>query len=78
MKSSPRAWFAKFSILLMTYGFNPCKFDLTVMCKTTSLGCVVLTIYADDMLLTSINEVDNSTINAYLQTHFVTHDLQII
>ena len=66
LKQCPHAWFVKFSGLLKAYGFNPCKSDPEVMCKTTSLGYVVLEIYVYDILLTSNDEAAISTIKAYL------------
>ena len=66
----------KFSGLLTAYGFNPCKFDLTVMCKTISAGYMVLAIYVDDILLTGNDEAAISAIKAYLQTHFAIRNLK--
>ena len=74
LKQSARASFIKFSGLLMAYGFNPCKSDLIVMRETTSVGCVVLKIYVDDILLTGNNEASISVTRAYLWV--VMHDLQ--
>ena len=51
LKQSLCVWFVKFSGKLKAYGFNPCKFDLIVMSKTTSLGCRVLAMYVDDIIL---------------------------
>ena len=56
--------------------FNPCKSDPIAMCKTTSASYVVLTIDVDDILLTGNDEASISTTKAYLQTHFVIHDLK--
>ena len=60
----------------MAYGFNPCKFDPTVMCKTTLVGYVVLAIYVNVILVIGSDEADISSIKAYLLTHFALHDLQ--
>ena len=76
LKQSPRAWFVKFSGLLTAYSFNPCKSDTIVMHKTTSTCYVVLEIYVDDILLTGNDEVAISATKAYLQTHFVIHNLK--
>ena len=70
LKQSPRAWFVKFSGLLTAYGFNPCKSDPIVMCKTTFAGYVVLVIYVDDILLTGNDEAAIYATKSYLQTHF--------
>ena len=66
LKQSHRAWCVKFSGLLTAYGLNPCKFDLTVRCKTTSIGYVVLAIYVDDILLTSSDKASLSATKAYI------------
>ena len=76
MKQSPRAWFVKFSGLLTAYGFNPCKFEPTVMHKKTSTCYVILAIYVDDILLISNDEAAISATKAYLQTHFAIRDLK--
>ena len=77
LKQSPPAWFIKFSGLLTAYGFNPCKFDPTVMRKTTSICYVVLAIYVDDIILTDNDEAGISVTKAYLRTHFAIRDLKI-
>ena len=45
------------------------------MCKHTPLGCVVLVVYVDDIILTGSDEVEFAATKAYLYQHFVTHDL---
>ena len=59
-------------------GFNPRKTDWTVMRKTTSVGFIVLAIYADDIFLIDNDEVDLSTSKACLQAHFVMRDLNTL
>ena len=76
LKQSPRAWFVKFSGLLTAYGFNPCKYEPTVMRKTTSAGYVVLAIYVDNILLTGNDEAAICATKTYLQTHFAIRDLK--
>ena len=66
LKQSPHAWFVKLSGLLTPHGFNPCKSDPIVMRKTTLVGYVVLTIYVDNILLTSSNEASIFATKAYL------------
>ena len=48
-----------------------------MMCKTTSMGCVVLVIYKDDILLTSSGEACVFSTIIYLHMHFVMRNLQI-
>ena len=76
LKQSPPAWFVQFSCLLIAYGFNPCKFEQTVMRKTTCTGYVILAIYVDDILLTGNDEASISATKAYLQTQFAIRDLK--
>ena len=61
--------------LLTSYGFNPCKFDVKVMRKTTSVGYVVLTIYVDDILLAGSNEASIFGTKAYRHMNFAIRDL---
>ena len=70
LKQSPRAWFVKFNGMLTAYGFDPYKFEPTVLRKKTSTGYVALAIYVDDILLTGNDEAAISATKAYLQTHF--------
>ena len=53
LKQSPCAWFHKFSTLLFAYGFVSTVSDPIVMRKRTPMGCVVLAVYVDDIILTS-------------------------
>ena len=46
---------------------NACKTYLIMMCKTTSLGFVVLVTYIDDILLTISDEASISITKASLQ-----------
>ena len=48
-----------------------------MMRKTTSMACMMLVRYVDDILLTNSDEASISTTKAHVQTHFVTRDLQI-
>ena len=50
--------------------------DLIVMCKTIYEGCLVLTIYMDDILLISCNVASISTTKAYFYKHFMKQGLQ--
>ena len=75
LKQSPRAWFHKFSQLLIGYGFLSAVSDPTVMRKRTPHGCVVLVVYVDDIILTGSDEAKVAATKAYLSQHFVTRNL---
>lgn len=42
LKQSPRAWFDKFSNLLIQFGFIRTISDYSVFVKSSSAGCVIL------------------------------------
>ena len=58
--------------MLTSYNFNLFKFDSIVMHKTTSVGCVVLKICVDCILLTHGDELGIFDTKYYLQMHLVT------
>ena len=45
------------------------------MRKRTPMGCIVLAVYVDDIILTGIDEAEIVATNAYLRPHFVSCDL---
>ena len=75
LKQSPRAWFHKFSQLLFSYGFVSTVSDPTVLRKRTPLGCVILAVYVDDIIITGSDDAEVAATKAYLAQHFVTRDL---
>ena len=77
LKQSPRAWFAKFSGLLSTFGFPSCTVDPTVLTKKTKRGLIILAAYVDDIILTVSDDNDILSMNTYLQQHLSIRDLGI-
>ena len=66
LKQSPRAWFHKFFTLLFGYGFVSTIADPIVMRKHTPLGCLVLAIYVDDIILTGSDKAEIVVTKSYL------------
>ena len=72
LKQSPRAWFEKFSQVVLASGFQKCAVDHSVFYRKTTSDCVILTVYVDDILVTD-NDVKG--IVEHLHTYFVTKDM---
>ena len=75
LKQSPRAWFTKFSKVLTDGGFHRCAVDHSVFYRKTNGGCVVFTVYVDDILLTESDSAAIFDTKEYLRRHFVTKDM---
>ena len=58
----------------MAGGFQRCVVDHSVFYRRTTSGCVLLTVYVDDILLTCSDAASTREIKEYLRTHFVTKD----
>ena len=75
LKQSPRPWFTKFSKVVTDGGFHRYVVDHSVFYRKTNDGCVVLAVYADDILLTGSYAVAISATKEYLRRYFVTKDM---
>ncbi|XP_022135931.1 uncharacterized protein LOC111007763 [Momordica charantia] len=53
LKQAPRAWFEKFSTVITSFDFIPSHHDSALFVKCTSLGRIFLSLYVDDMIITS-------------------------
>lgn len=51
LKQSPRAWFNKFSTILLDIGFAGCVSDYSMFVKKTEKGCIILTVYVDELVI---------------------------
>lgn len=51
LKQSPRAWFDKFSSLLIEFGFKRTISDYSMFVKNSPAGCVILIVYVDDIVI---------------------------
>lgn len=61
LKQSPRAWFDKFSSLLLQAGFNRTVSDYSLFVKSSFWGLELLIVYVEDIVIsvsdaTGINE----------------------
>lgn len=53
LKQSPRAWFSRFSDVVVHLGFTRCHSDHTCFIRRNTSGqCVILLVYVDDIIIT--------------------------
>lgn len=52
---APRAWLAKFSIVVAKQGFIPSSSDFSLFIRTTNAGTILILLNIDDMIITSDN-----------------------
>ncbi|CAM8999240.1 unnamed protein product [Rhodiola kirilowii] len=52
LKQAPRAWFERFSFVIIVAGFSPSAHDPAHFVHTSSYGRTLLLLYANDMLIT--------------------------
>ena len=57
LKQSPRAWFDRFSYVVIGYGFKRSTYDHSLFVRHSSLGTIVLIVYVDDIILYGSNSV---------------------
>ena len=52
LKQSPRAWFDKFSGVILSYGFKRSTSDHSVFVYHSKAGTIVLIVYVDNIIIT--------------------------
>ena len=53
LKQAPRALFEKFSIVISSPRFPASSYDFALYVKCTNAGCIILSLFVDDMIITS-------------------------
>ena len=66
LNQSPRAWYAKLSDLLSTFGFISCAANPSVLIKKTQGDLVILAVYVYDILLTGFDDICIHVMNTLL------------
>ena len=75
LKQSSRACFTKFSQLVFSQGLTPCEVDPIVFQTSTSVGCIILTVYVDDILIIGSDIVGFTRVKDYLHQYLTIQDL---
>jgi hypothetical protein len=70
LKQSPRAWFWRFSMAMLKYGFKQSNSDHTLFIKHRLSKVIVLIVYVDDMIITGDDEEEISRLQKELATEF--------
>ena len=52
LKQAHRAWFTKFSYVVVQWDFTPSPYDSTLFLQQTSTGITLILLYIDDMIIT--------------------------
>jgi len=75
LTQSPRAWFRKFSNVVQQFGMTRSETDHSVFYRHSSVGCIYVVVYVDDIVLTGSDHHDISQVKQHLCQHFQTKDL---
>jgi len=73
--ASSRAWFGKFSNVVQQFGMTPSEADHSVLYRHSSVGCIYLIVYVDDIVLTGSDHHGISQVKQHLCQHFQTKNL---
>ena len=77
-KQSPHAWFDKFSVVVLQYGFLQSTFDHSVFVRRSSAGTIILIVYVDDIVISGDDSVGIVNLMHYLSGTFHTKDLGLL
>ena len=75
LKQSPRAWFGKFSEVVLKFGLRHCHSDHSVFSYTSDRGKILLIVYVNDIIITRDDKQGIDDLKRYLQNSFRTKDL---
>ncbi|XP_071927547.1 uncharacterized mitochondrial protein AtMg00810-like isoform X1 [Coffea arabica] len=75
LKQSPRAWFGRFSSVVMEFGLTRCGVDHSVFYRHSNAGKILLVVYVDDIVITGDDVVGIQKLKSNLQANFQTKDL---
>ncbi|KAH9754441.1 hypothetical protein KPL71_015444 [Citrus sinensis] len=75
LKQSPRAWFGKFTKVMVLFGYNQSSSDHTLFIKKRQGKITALIVYVDDMVVTGNDEEERKALQKYLSRDFEMKDL---
>ena len=74
LKQSPRAWFGKFSEVVLKFGLRRCHSDHSMFSQTSNRGKILSIVYVD-IIITGNDKQGIDDLKRYLQNSFRTKDL---
>ncbi|GAV58961.1 LOW QUALITY PROTEIN: Pkinase domain-containing protein/LRR_1 domain-containing protein/RVT_2 domain-containing protein/LRR_8 domain-containing protein, partial [Cephalotus follicularis] len=74
LKQSPRAWFGRFTDVVLSFGLSRCDSDHSVFYRQSHTGKIVLIVCVDDIVITD-DQVGISALKIHFQQKFQTKDL---
>jgi hypothetical protein len=75
LKQAPQAWFEKFSIIISSLEFVSSSHDSTLFIKCIDVGRIIISLYADDMIIIG-DDIDGiSVLKTWLARQFEMKDL---
>ena len=75
LKQSSRAWFGRFSEVVVDFGLQRCGVDHSVFYRHSSAGRILLVVYVDDIVITGDDSKGIQELKLFLQKQFQTKDL---
>ncbi|GFS31834.1 hypothetical protein Acr_00g0019430 [Actinidia rufa] len=76
LKQSPRAWFHRFSEVILSMGFQQCHSDHTCFIRRQPQGrCIIISVYIDDIIITGDNASGIVQVKCGLRKAFDIKDL---
>lgn len=78
LKQSPRAWFGRFSNVIIEFGMQRSVCDHSVFFKHTNVGCILLVVYVDDIVITGSDAGGIEALKSFLKEKFHTKDLGVL
>jgi hypothetical protein len=75
LKQAPKAWYDKFSQVMIDFGFQFCLTDTALFVKKSNAGITIFLLYVDDMIITGSDKQGVDNIKKFLKTHFEMTDL---
>ncbi len=79
LKQSSRAWFSRFSEVILSMDFVRCHFDYTCFIRHRSDDrCIILLVYVDDIILTGDDTPGITHVKKRLGKNFDVKDLSVL
>ncbi|GJW48148.1 cysteine-rich receptor-like protein kinase 8 [Tanacetum coccineum] len=75
LKQAPRQWFFKLPSNLVEFGYTQSKTDYSLFVKKKGSSFTTVLVYVDDLLITSNDQIQTSTLKAQLSSVFHMKDL---